>query len=47
MKYQEWIAPLVNRTRRPWGDVIDIAIKLIVMALSVWILLAGILSFRP
>ncbi|WP_459384533.1 hypothetical protein [Arthrobacter humicola] len=47
VKYHKWIAPLVNRTRRPWGDVIDIAVKLIVMALSLWMLLAGILSFRP
>lgn len=47
MKYQKWIAPLVNRTSRPWGDILDTVIKLIVMGLAVWMLLAGILSFRP
>ncbi|WP_160665114.1 hypothetical protein [Pseudarthrobacter sp. ATCC 49987] len=47
VKYQKWIAPLVNRASRPWGDILDTVIKLIVMGLSVWMLLAGILSFRP
>ena len=46
-KYQAWVAPLVNRTSRPWGDILDTLIKLVVIALSIWMLIAGILSFRP
>ncbi|NHW45936.1 sulfite exporter TauE/SafE family protein [Paenarthrobacter sp. MSM-2-10-13] len=46
-KYLRWIAPLVNRISRPWGDILDTLIKLVVIGLSVWMLIAGILSFRP